>query len=466
MKSLIQATRYALMLCTVAGFAASASADVKIKSRNNAGGQTTEGVTLIKGKRQRTENGPQVTIMQCDLRRTLQLSVPAKAYVATPFADGSMPDGAAKTNTTSQPPAARRGGIVTSTFTSTDTGERKQMFGYTARRIKTSIVTDSSPDACSPNKSRMETDGWYIDAAFALSCDAQYAAAYVPPTQAGGCRDEYRTKQIGAAKTGYPIMVTTTIFDESGKATYTSTNEVLEISQATLDASLFDAPADFREVSSLQELYTAPAASTAYGNGAEEDKGAGGVGANGTANAGGVASPASSAKRAGVTRVGVAILKATGGGNVTASALAENLRDGFARQLAGPSVEVTAIASEYPQQIEDEARRKECDFILYLVAEHKKGSGGGGGFGGFLKKAAPAFASGSSDSGAAGNTGGVAGNFKAKDELALDYTLQRAGASNVTASGALKAKAKRDGEDLLTPLVSQAAAAMTGELSK
>ncbi len=261
-------------------------------------------------------------------------------------------------------------------------------------------------------------------------------------------------------------MVTTTIFDESGKATYTFTNEVLEISQATLDASLFDAPADFREVSSLQELYTAPAASTAYGNGAEEDKGAVGVGANGTANAGGVASPASSAKRAGVTRVGVAILKATGGGNVTASALAENLRDGFARQLAGPSVEVTAIASEYPQQIEDEARRKECDFILYLVAEHKKGSGGGGGFGGFLKKAAPAFASGSSDSGAAGNTGGVAGSFKAKDELALDYTLQRAGASNVTASGALKAKAKRDGEDLLTQLVSQAAAAMTGELSK
>jgi hypothetical protein len=456
---MIQTARLALLLLSIAGLSVVARADVKIKSKSGAAGQSAENITLIKGKRQRTENGPQVTILQCDLRRTLQLSPPTKTYLVSPFGGETAAGAAPKTNAPGQPQGARRGGVVTSTFTSTDTGERKQMFGYTARRIKTSIVTDSTPDACSPNKSRMETDGWYIDAAFALSCDAQAAAAYTPPTQSDGCRDEYRTKQIGSARTGYPVLVTTTLFDEKGQATYTFTNEVLEISQATLDASLFEAPADFREVSSLQELY-APAAAQFDANDAEGNVN----GASGPAGAGGAALAGGGAKRAGVVRVGVAILKATGAGNVTTAALADGLRDGFAKQLGGPTVEVAAIVSEYPQQIEDEARRKECDFVLYLVAEHKKGSGGGGGFGGFLKKAAPVIGGGVSDSGTAGGGSGVAGHFKAKDELTLDYTLQRAGASDVAASGALKAKAKRDGEDLITQLVSQAATTLSGKL--
>ncbi len=74
-------------------------------------------------------------------------------------------EAAATVNTNAEatePAPVKRGGIVTSTVTMKDTGERQQMFGYTARRILISTVTESSPEACSQTKSRMDTDGWYI----------------------------------------------------------------------------------------------------------------------------------------------------------------------------------------------------------------------------------------------------------------------------------------------------------------
>jgi hypothetical protein len=46
-------------------------------------------------------------------------------------------------------------------------GERKQMFGFNARHIKTSMVRTASPEACDKDM-KIETDGWYID--FQLRC--------------------------------------------------------------------------------------------------------------------------------------------------------------------------------------------------------------------------------------------------------------------------------------------------------
>src|SRR5688572_26536049 len=176
-----------------------ASADTKIKTRQTSGGQTYENTSYIKGKRQRSEsnNGQMVMIQQCDLRRNIQIMTEAKVYMIQPYDEPSATPG--KTPTTgaaaAQPNEARKGGVVTSTVTTKDTGERKQMFGYTARHILTTMVTDSSPDACSPMKSKMEIDGWYIDAAFALDCDISQAYKPYRPQTAGGCQDRYETKQ-------------------------------------------------------------------------------------------------------------------------------------------------------------------------------------------------------------------------------------------------------------------------------
>jgi hypothetical protein len=147
------------MLC----IAAAATADIKIKTRTGAGGQSFEGVTYIKGARQRTDQGPGLTmIYQCDLKRMIQLNDNAKTYMITPLDEKSDDDAVVeKTEPEKRPQTkARRGGVVTFTVTSTDTGERKEMFGFTARRIKTSMVKEASPDACDPKPLRMESDGW------------------------------------------------------------------------------------------------------------------------------------------------------------------------------------------------------------------------------------------------------------------------------------------------------------------
>src|SRR5205085_3687786 len=167
------------VLCLVA-ICAAANADTKVKSRQTSGGQTSENTSYIKGKRQRSEmnNGQMIVIQQCDLRRNITLMPLALAYTIQPYDQPATTTPATAASSMSQPTGVKKGGVITSTVTTRDTGERKQMFGYTARHIITTMVMDSSPDACSAVKNNMEIDGWYIDASFAIDCDSQQA--YTP----------------------------------------------------------------------------------------------------------------------------------------------------------------------------------------------------------------------------------------------------------------------------------------------
>src|SRR5215207_9001705 len=141
-------------LLTISGVA---TADTKVKSRQTSGGQTYENTSYIKGKRQRTEtnNGQMVVIQQCDLRRNIQIMEQAKVYMIQPYDQPATTSTAANPATpSSQPSPVKKGGLITSTVTTRDTGERKQMFGYTARHIITTMEMESSPDACSQVKTK------------------------------------------------------------------------------------------------------------------------------------------------------------------------------------------------------------------------------------------------------------------------------------------------------------------------
>src|ERR1700741_1963199 len=98
-------------LLTISGIA---SADTKVKSRQTSNGQTYENTSYIKGKRQRSEtnNGQMIMIQQCDLRRNIQIMPAAKAYMIQPYDDGSTTT-TTSPNTTSQPTATTKGGLVT-----------------------------------------------------------------------------------------------------------------------------------------------------------------------------------------------------------------------------------------------------------------------------------------------------------------------------------------------------------------
>ncbi|HEU4434476.1 MAG TPA: hypothetical protein VFR51_13920 [Pyrinomonadaceae bacterium] len=258
-------------LLTITGIA---SADTKVKSRQTSGGQTYENTSYIKGKRQRSEtnNGQMIVLQQCDLRRNVQIMPSAQAYVIQPYDTAANTSSATTGAANSQP--TTKGGVVTSTVTTKDTGERKQMFGYTARHIITTMAMESSPEACSQVRSKMQIDGWYIDAEFALECDSGVAYRPYTPPQSGGCQDRYVTKQVGAAKKGYPVWEKMTMFDQSGAESFSTITEVVEFSNETLDASLFDVPAGYRQVNDFASAFSAPTPTSTPTTNTDENKSA------------------------------------------------------------------------------------------------------------------------------------------------------------------------------------------------
>lgn len=445
-----------------------ASADTKVKIRQTSGGQTYENTSYIKGKRQRSETngGQMVNVTQCDLRRNITIMPSTRTYMIQSYDQASSTTANTTTpqNATSQP--TKKGGVVTSTVTTRDTGERKQMFGYTARHIITTMVMDSSPDACNTTKMKMETDGWYIDAAFALDCDL--GSNYTPPRThaSGGCQDRYQTKTIGTAKKGYPVYEKMTMFGPDGRESFSTINEVVEFSQATLDPGLFDVPEGYREVQDYASLYGAPAGMPSASDIASAASGAntGNIpAANPTNPSPTKAAEALPAKKAGVIRIGVVTVKidkVTEGMN--AANLATAVQATLTEKLKAPNVEAVPIQATVLNQIEAEARQKECDYLVYTAVSLKKGGGGlGGMFGSTAAQVAAATVpyGGSTTAAIATNTAAsvVVADIKARDELTVDVRLEKPGAGYPAFSKQYKGKAKAAGEDIVTPPSTQAA---------
>jgi hypothetical protein len=61
---------------------------------------------------------------------------------------------------------------------------------------------------------------------------------------------------------------------------------------------------------------------------------------------------------------------------------------------------------------------------------------------------------------------GFNGQIKSKDDVTIQYQLVPTGQSSAVAQNTLAAKAKSDGEDVLTPLLQQTATAVLTQVSK
>ena len=351
--------------------------DLKITYRTTTSGQAMENTTMLKGARERTEmklgyGRDIINVTQCDLKRILQISDGAKKYVITPMETGdATPNTAAVAGGTSAP--ARRGGVVNYTTNAVDTGERKEMFGFQARHVKTSLIIESSPDACNPVKQRMETDGWYIDFSFGLNCDLGGRPQMGIPSMPGGCRDSVRFNRQGSARTGYALLETTTSYGPDGRVLFSSTKEVIELSREPLDAALFDIPAGYVEAASAQELYAMPSMGEMSSQVADSQPPTGR-----TQNA---PSNLSSAKTPGI-RVGVVQIN-----NKTDRGVSqEALRLRLIGQIQGDGVEAIPLNAISPREAEAEAKAKQCDFILYTDLTTLKASSAKK-LGGFLGRA-------------------------------------------------------------------------------
>jgi hypothetical protein len=463
--------RFAVSIACLSILSATASADTKVKSRQTSGGQTYENTSYIKGKRQRSETsgGQMIMIQQCDLRRNIQIMPQAKMYMIQPYDQPSTGSTAATNTTTPAAQPVTKGGVVTSTVTTKDTGERKQMFGYTARHIITTMEMKSSPDACNQNNTKMQIDGWYIDAAFALDCDSSRSYTNYKPHASGGCQDRYETKTIGLAKKGYPVWEKMTMFGPNGAESFSTLNEVLEFSQATLDQSLFEIPEGYREVEDFASAFSAAYANPAASNTAETSGSATVTSAAPQPSA--ASAPAVGPKREGVIRFGVPVAKT---GNVAewmnAQNLAQAVQATLTQNLKGTNVEAVVIEAT-GAGIQAEAQQKQCDYIVFATASHKKG---GGGFGSMLSSSVGQVASnigyGSGTAAAVATnvvvTATVAQNIKAKDEVTLDVRLERPTSTTPSFAQTFKGKAKSAGEDIITPLSQQAAQAIIASVGK
>ncbi len=167
----------------------------------------------------------------------------------------------------------------------------------------------------------------------------------------------------------------------------------------------------------------------------------------------------------------------------------EPVRQTMIAYLNGPTTDLYTLASRIPVQIDEEARQTGCEYVLYSSVVQKKG----GGFGQLLAKAAPiagmmlpgvggltgnygAMMAGQAVAQAASTaaaqnaqeeameaiSGASEQNIKKGDQVTLEYQLMKMGLEQPFATNSASAKAKEKGEDLLSPLIEQAAIEVLG----
>ena len=367
-----------LSLVAVICFSTFASADLKIKTRTTVMGHTTENTVYIKGPRQRTEmnfggQGGATSIIQCDQKR--MITVMPNQCTVMPFGDAESSCPATpnmrdmmKGKSETAPP--RAGGVVTITRTSTDTGERQEMFGYKARHIKSTMTMASSPDACNQSNMRMEMDGWYADLSGGFSCgEESYRSMACGGGEKPGCRDRVVMKGGGGTPLGYPLKQTMNMITK--ERTFTVTTDVVELANASLEASLFDAPPGCHTTDVNAMTGGAAAASNAPAN-------PGSTPAASPAPAPAIqpaAAPAVAPKAAGVVRLGVVKINDKSGQSLPTDNLRLNLLSEFGRQ----QLEAVPLDADAPQvEVEKEARAKQCDYFVYTVPTEIKDAGSGG----------------------------------------------------------------------------------------
>lgn len=219
--------------------------DVVVKVQHVAGENTTTSTIAGNGKRQRIEFGGEMTVItQCDAGVIVQINEWQKRFLTKPL---KRVQDAAQAQTQS---AATKGGLVTFTTTVVDTGERKEMFGSTARHLKTTLSQEPDANACDKRKDVVETDGWFVDMPPALTCSTAERQAFVVTAD---CRDEVKYVHAGVSPVGYPLAYTVTTAGGDGKPSV-MTMAVTAWDRQTLPDALFSAPEGYTEVKTLAQL--------------------------------------------------------------------------------------------------------------------------------------------------------------------------------------------------------------------
>jgi hypothetical protein len=162
------------------------------------------------------------------------------------------------------------------------------------------------------------------------------------------------------------------------------------------------------------------------------------------------------------------------GGGAASTQEAEALRQTMTSFLAGSTIETIELKARLDSLALSEGKKRECDYVLYTTlvrktTAHSSGSGpsigsimGGVGGTGVGNKVPRGVTTGMSSVSTT-----IGALTKAKDEISFEFKLMAIDGTPHTVAGSVaKAKAKTDGEDILTPLIEIAAQAIVDVTKK
>lgn len=335
------------------------------------------------------------TITNCAKRQVITVNWKCKLYHVAPLDPDNPPQPASMPTAAPQGvrEPARRGGLVVVQNEIRDTGERQQMFGHTARHVISKMKMEAKEGACMQGGMEIENDQWLVDVALAeVACTPKMGERPPPvPVASGGCRDRYQMVNKGnpAAMRGVPVKSTMTTIGQDGRR-QSFTTELKDLSTATLEGSLFEPPADFKQASSSDELYRC---GMGLGNVAEMMKEA-----ERQAQAQ-QSAQTSAARRSGEIPIGVVLTDRSR--RVDAATLNTTLVQKIDAIEGFVGVRIEA---RDPDGIQKEAIEKKCQFVLYADVAEMKSSGPR--VGGLLGRAA-----------------GIGGSLDATHNMRMDYRL-------------------------------------------
>jgi hypothetical protein len=177
-------------------------------------------------------------------------------------------------------------------------------------------------------------------------------------------------------------------------------------------------------------------------------------------------------KKPGVIRIGISSPLAEMGKDFDFADTPMAVRNTLEVALKEETIETVFLDSTLPEK---EARLKKCDYIFFSKVTRKKGGGGFGGLGGLgmlagaagmIPGAGIAGAVAGSVASTAISTAAMSGGFKSKDEIGFEYRVAAADGTVVIPATATKVKAKKNGEDVLTPQIAKAAEATLAKVGK
>jgi hypothetical protein len=216
--------------------------------------------------------GPRTALItRCDLKRTFHLNLDDRQYTAGPLQafptrDELLARAAASGQLVVVP--QREPTLLVETET-VDTGERKEVFGHTARRVVTTRRIIPLAGA-KRGADTMVTDGWYIDLDTHISCEPSWRSprsghAFLTSHRQGEKGDVPTFKDVGEAERGFVIASKGTssgaiTLPDGSTRQHVSTweREVTELSTAPIDPTLFEIPSGFRLVERIRQDQVPP----------------------------------------------------------------------------------------------------------------------------------------------------------------------------------------------------------------